>query len=379
MILRRNAIELAGSEVKRYSDTVLLVHYGDDFIYKSGLRDRAVKALEDAGLKWFELPGVQPNPLMSLVYKGIDLCRENGIGFVLALGGGSVIDTSKAIAAGYYYDGDLWDCYLGKGTFDRALPVGTIMTIPATGSEGSNGSVITNDKTLQKRDIMSDVLRPVFTLMDPEMTFTLPRSQTVNGIVDMGSHVMERYFSPMEPVNDLTDRLAEAIMVSVMENGRKVLEKPDDYDARADLMVASVVAHNGLVGIGRFQDWASHCMGAPISGIYNVPHGRTLSVIIPAWMKYVYQDNIARFRQFAVRVMGVDPELDAAEAAAEGIKRLHAFYKEIGAPTTMAEIGITDRTRYEEMAKAACNGGTIGCMKALGEKDVMNIYELAEK
>ncbi len=378
LILKRGAVDLAGSEVRKYSDTVLLTHYGDDFIYKSGLRDRVVRSLEAAGLRWFELPGVQPNPLLSLVYQGIELCRENDVGFILALGGGSVIDTAKAIAAGTYYDGDVWDLYLGKDSFDRALPVGTIMTIPATGSEGSNGSVITNGETKLKRDIMSDVIRPAFTLMDPELTFTLPRSQTVNGIVDMGSHVMERYFSPMEPANDLTDRLAEAIMVSVIENGRRVLEKPDDYDARADLMVSSIVAHNGLVGIGRMQDWASHAMGAPLSGVYNIPHGATLSVLIPAWMQYVYRNNIARFRQFAVRVMGVSPDEDEIRAAEEGIRRLHAFYGEIGAPLTMEQIGIHDRSMYASMAKAACNGGTIGCVRPLGEEDIIKIYELAE-
>jgi len=378
MILRRGAIALAGEEVKRYSDSVLLTHYGDRFIYDSGLRDRVMNALEGAGLRCFELPGVQPNPTLDLVYKGIEICRKEKVGFVLALGGGSVIDTAKAVAVGTAYDGDVWDLYLGKASVEQALPVGSIMTLPATGSEGSNGSVITNMATKQKRDIMSDVIRPAFTLMDPELTFTLPRKQTVYGVVDMISHVMERYFSSSVG-NDLTDRMGEAIMVSAMHNARRVLKNPADYDARAELMVSSVVAHNGLVGIGRAQDWASHCMGAQLSGYYNIVHGATLSVLIPAWVEYVYRSNVPRFAQFAVRVMGAEPDwVHPEETAKEGIRRLRAFYRELGAPQTMQEIGVRSDADYAAMAKLACGGGKIGCIRPLGEEDVIRIFRAAE-
>ena len=377
LILQKDAELEVGSEVRKYADKVLLVHYGDPFLYQSGLHDRITTSLNQAGVAYEELTGIQPNPVLAPIRKGIALCREQKIPFILAVGGGSVIDTAKAIAAGSLYEGDVWDLYLGKAPVEQALALGTVMTLPGTGSEGSNGSVVTNEDTLEKRDIMSDAIRPCFAVMNPELTYTLPPFQTACGIVDMLSHVMERYFSNSKQVI-LTDHLCEGLMKAIVENGRKLQKDPRDYHARADLMLGAVLAHNGLAGIGRNQDWACHMMGAQLSGEYNAVHGATLSVLIPAWASYVYQENLDRFVQFANRVFGVEVDFYAPERTAlEGIRRLQAFYQELGMPLTMEELNIKDDKRFASMAMRSTGGGRIGCMKPLSSEDVEAIYRLA--
>ncbi|MDD3403569.1 MAG: iron-containing alcohol dehydrogenase [Hespellia sp.] len=377
-ILQKDADKLCGEEIKKISDSCLFVHYGDGFTYKSGLHDRIIESLESAGLEYYELPGVEPNPKVSLVRKGIELCKEKNIGCVLAVGGGSVIDTAKAVAIGAKYDGDVWDFYSKKAIPTESLPVGTVMTLPATGSEGSNGSVLKNAQTGESADVMADFIRPAFTLMNPDLTLTIPKRQTVFGIVDMFSHVMERYFSSSVNVN-LTDYMCEGVMKSIIVNARALMKDLNDYNARAELMWTSIVAHNGLLATGRNQDWATHTMGAQLSAQYNAVHGSTLSVLFPCWAEYVYKENIPRFVQFANRVFGVDVDFyDQEKTALEGIKRLREFFESMDAPTSLEKIGVENDEKFRKMAEDACRFGNIGGLKTLNADDVEAIYKMAQ-
>jgi len=373
-ILEPQAIRLAGEEAARISSRVLLIHYGDEFIHSSGLRDLVVSSLEQAGVHFEELAGVTPNPSINKVYEGAKLCKEHDIGCLLALGGGSVIDTAKAIALGAMYNGDAWDFFTGAAQPEKALPIGVVMTLPATGSEGSNGAVITNEETREKRDVMSDVIRPRFVLMSPEITLGISPEQTAYGIVDMFSHVTERYFS--SSVNtELTDRLCEGVMKAIIENAKILLVDPGNYHARADLMWASIIAHNGLLGTGRNQDWATHMIGAPLSAEYNAAHGATISVLLPVWAEYVFDANVKRFAQFATRVFGVELDFyDEKRTALEGIARLSSFLKQLRLPATLGEIGIATSEKFEKMANEACRYGSVGGLKVLRQSDVVNIY-----
>ncbi len=377
-ILQKDADKLCGQEIKRIADVCLFVHYGDDFMYKSGLYTRIKESLEAAGIRYHELPGVEPNPKVCLVRKGIEICREKNVGCVLAVGGGSVIDTAKAIAIGAKYDGDVWDFYCKRAEPKESLPVGTVMTLPATGSEGSRGSVLKNEETNESADVLSDLLRPAFTLMNPELTLTLPKQQTVLGIVDMFSHVMERYFSNSVNVN-LTDYMCEGVMKSILVNAGILMQNPNDYHARAELMWTSVIAHNELLGTGRNQDWATHMMGAQLSAQYNAVHGATLSVLLPCWAEYVYKENLPRFVQFANRVFHVEVDFyDQEYTALEGIRRLRGFFQSMDAPSSMSEIGVVNDEKFRKMAEDACRFGNIGGIKILNVEDVEHIYRMAE-
>ena len=376
-ILQKDADKLCGEEIKKISDVCLFVHYGDKFTYESGLHARITESLEAAGLEYYELPGVEPNPKVSLVRKGIEICREKNVGCILAVGGGSVIDTAKGIAIGVYYDGDVWDFYSKKAVPEKALPVGTVMTLPATGSEGSNGSVVKNAETGESADVMADFMRPAFTLMNPDLTLTIPKKHTVYGIVDMFAHVMERYFSSSVDVN-LTDYMCEGVMKSIIVNAKALMKDLNDYNARAEFMWTSVVAHNGLLATGRNQDWATHTIGAQLSAQYNSVHGSTLSVLFPNWAKYVYRDNLPRFVQFANRVFGVEVDFyDQEKTALEGIRRMREFFKSMGAPSTLAEIGIDTDEKFSKMAEDACRFGNIGGLKVLAPEDVEAIFRMA--
>ena len=376
-ILEKDADLLCGREVKRYADNVLFVHYGDKYIYESGLHTRITRALGEAGVTCFELPGVQPNPRVELVRKGIEICRKENVGCVLAVGGGSVIDTAKGISMGVKYAGDVWDFYSHRALPKEALPVGTVMTLPATGSEGSNGSVLKNTETNESADVMADCLRPAFTLMNPDLTLTLPRRQTVFGIVEMFSHVLERYFSSSRETY-LTDYMCEAVMKSILVNAGILMSNLDNYNARAELMWTAIVAHNGVLGTGRGQDWATHTMGAQLSAQYNAVHGATLSVLFPNWAEYVYQANIPRFVQFADRVFGVDIDLYHQEnTAKEGIQKLREFFGFLDAPATLRDIGVENDEKFSEMAKNACRFGKIGGLKILDADDVEAIYRMS--
>lgn len=364
-----------GDEIRPFSNKILL-HYGGGSIKRSGLFDRVVKSLEDAGIEILELPGVKPNPRLSLVQEGIKICREKGINFILAVGGGSVIDSAKAISAGVPYNGDVWDFFSKKAELKETLPVGVVLTIPAAGSESSATTVITNEDGLYKRDVVSELLRPKFAILNPVLTFTLPPYQTVCGVADIMAHVMERYFTQVSHV-DLTDRLCEATLKTVIKNIAIVLENPEDYDARAEIMWAGTIAHNDLLGTGRISDWASHSIEHELSAIYDVPHGAGLAVVFPAWMKYVYKRNINRFGQFAVRVWNVEQDFELPErVVSEGIKRTRDFFRGIGLPVTLKDLNILE-DRFEEMSVKASESGPIGNFMKLEKDDILNILKLA--
>jgi alcohol dehydrogenase YqhD (iron-dependent ADH family) len=378
IIFGKDTEKTIGVEVKRYADKVLLV-YGGGSIKASGLYDTVVKSLNDSGIKFIELAGVKPNPRLGLVREGINLCRENNISFVLSVGGGSAADTAKAIAAGVPYCGDVWDLFLGKDKVKEVLPVGVILTIPATGTEASTSSVITNEDGWYKRGLGSELLRPVFSILNPELTFTLPAYQTACGAADIMAHVMERYFTNTTNV-ELTDRLCEAAMKTIINNVPKALEEPDNYDVRAEIMWAGTIAHNGLLSTGRVGDWGSHAIEHEPSAIYDIAHGAGLAIIFPAWMKYVYKHNVNRFVQFAVKVWDVDLSFQSPETIAlEGIKRMTEFFRKIGLPVTFTEAGIPS-DRFEEMADkcTASNTNTVGNFVKLNKADIINIYNLAE-
>lgn len=378
IIFGKDTENLLGKEVKQYSSKVLLC-YGGGSIKKTGLYDKVINSLKESNVDYVELSGIRPNPRLSLVYQGIKLCRENNINFIVGVGGGSVIDTAKAIAVGVPYDGDVWDFYTGKEKVTKALPVADILTIPATGTEASNSSVITKEEGLYKKGINSDFIRPVFSILNPELTYTLPAYQTACGACDMMAHIMERYFTN-EPNVDLTDRLSEAALKTIINNTPLVLKDPENYNARAEIMWAGTLAHNGLMGTGRVEDWASHKIEHELSAIYDIAHGAGLSIVFPAWMKYVYKHNIKRFVQFAVRVWDVNLSFDNEEAIAlEGIRRITEFFKSIGLPVTLTDAGIP-QDRIEEMADKCTSSDTKtwGNFVTLHKQDIINIYKLAE-
>lgn len=364
-----------GEHVALFSKKILL-HYGGGSIKSSGLYDRIITSLKEHNIEFLELSGVKPNPRVSLAREGIALCKENNIDFILAVGGGSVIDSAKAISAGVNYDGDVWDLFTGKASVKKCMPIGVILTIPAAGSETSSGTVITNEEGLYKRSTGHPTMRPKFAIMNPELTYTLPSYQTACGISDMMAHIMERYFTNEQNV-DLTDRLCEATLKTIIENSHKVINAPTNYDARAEIMWSGTIAHNGLLGTGRSEDWASHLIEHELSGIYDIAHGAGLSIVFPAWMKYVYKHDLNRFAQFANRVWNIDINLNnLEETSLKGIYKMESFFKSIGLPTTLKEANIpSDRLR--EMSKKATENGPIGGFVKLNEDDVFNILSLA--
>ena len=328
-----------GNLVKEAGGSRALIVYGGGSVVRSGLLARVMESLDAAGIPHVELGGVKPNPRDDLVYEGIRLCRENQLDFVLPIGGGSAIDTAKAIADGVPYDGDFWDFYCRKAVPKTALPHGCVLTIPAAGSEGSNSAVITKIEGNLKRGLSTELHRPRFAVMNPELTFTLPRYQLACGATDMMAHIMERYFTNTTDVA-LTDRMAEALLLSIIEAAPKAMADDHDYEAHATLMWAGMLAHNNSVGVGREQDWASHHIGHEISAKYDTAHGASLAVVFPAWMKYVYKHDVARFVQFATRVWGVDAAGKTDEAVAlEGIERMQAFFISLGMPKNLQEAG----------------------------------------
>ena len=360
----------------------VLLHYGGGSIKKSGLYDVVTASLREAGVSFVELGGVKPNPRLSLVHEGIALCKKEGVDLILAVGGGSAIDSAKAIAMGVYYGGDIWEVYESGAPIEKALPVATILTIPAAGSEASGDTVITNEEKELKYGYGSPKLRPLLSIMNPERFYTLPEEQLGYGVADIMSHIFERYFTNTTHT-DLTDGLCEATLKTVMKNALLVRNDMQDYDAWCEVGFGGTVAHNGLLGMGREQDWACHNMEHELSAIYDVAHGAGLAVLTPAWMKYVYKDNINMFVQFAVNVMGVEGSCRDPEAVIlEGIGRLSEFFKKMGLPSTLQELGI-DGSKLELMAKK-CTGAEfgsehpIGGLKKLYWQDVLAIYKLAQ-
>lgn len=367
-----------GKLSKQHGEKVLL-HYGGGSIKRSGLYDRVLNSLKREGLEVFELGGVKPNPRLSLVNEGEKICRENGIDFILAVGGGSVIDSAKAIAMAVCYEGDVWDFFTGKAHAEKALPIGTILTLPAAGSESSMGTVITNECGNYKRPAGSEAIYPKFSILNPELAFTVPKFQVASGVTDILAHLMERYFTNVGHV-ELTDRLIESTMKTVINNVHTVFENPENYDAWAEIMWAGTVAHNNLLNTGRIGDWASHDIEHELSGIYDIAHGEGLGIVFPAWMKYVYKTNMPRFAQFASRVWNVDNDFFDQEATAlKGIEAYEEFIHSIGLKTRLSDIGIK-ADRFEEMSDKASNGdtGTLGSFVKLGKNDIFKIFELAK-
>ena len=373
IIFGRDTENLVGGETANYAKKVLL-HYGGGSVKKSGLYDRMAASLKKAGVEFVDLGGAQPNPRLSLVREGIDICRKHDIKFILAVGGGSAIDSAKAIAVGVPYGGDVWDFYTGKAAPEAAIDVATVLTIPAAGSEASPSSVITNADGDLKRGLTNELIRPVFSILNPELTFTLPAYQTACGAADIMAHIMERYFTTTASA-DFTDRLCEATMRAVINNAPVCVSDPKNYDARAEVMWAGCVAHNDILGTGRNQDWASHQIEHEISGIYDVAHGAGLAVVFPAWMKYVHmRGNIKRFVQFASRVWGVDIDFrDREKNALAGIAALEKFFVSIGLPIRLKDMNIK-ADRLEEMANKC---GAAGGFVRLDKNDVLEILKLA--
>ncbi|MGL1892403.1 MAG: iron-containing alcohol dehydrogenase [Spirochaetaceae bacterium] len=376
VIFGKSTEDCVGSETKKYSDKVLL-HYGGGSIKKTGLYDRVLKSLKEADVEVIELGGVSPNPRLTLVNEGIKICKENNIGFILAVGGGSVIDSAKAIGVGVCYEGDVWDFYEYKASPKKTLPLGVILTIPAAGSETSPGSVITNQAKKLKRGMGAICMRPEFCILNPELTFTLPDYQTACGAADMLAHVMERYFVATKNV-DLTDRLCEATMKSIILQAKKLVINPNDYEARAEIMLSGTIAHNDSLDVGRGGDWASHEMEHELSAMNDIAHGAGLAIIFPAWMKHVYKENPDKFVQFFTRVFNIDENHEnREETILLGIKALEEFYKELGLPTRLSDVDF-DNSLIPEMATKAVKGGTLGNFKTLTSVDTEKIYNLAK-
>lgn len=375
-VFGRDTESRVGQLASEFGAKKVLLVYGGGSVVRSGLLQRVKSALDIAGIEYMEMGGIRPNPTDDRVYEGIDLVRANGVDMLIAVGGGSVIDTAKGIACGAPYEGDFWDFYCGKKIVEKALPVGVVLTIPAAGSEGSGNSVITKLDGLIKLSLRTEHwLRPRFSIMNPELTFTLPAYQTACGIVDMMAHIFERYFTNT-PDCEVTDRVAEGVLKSIIAEGRKVIDNPTDYEARANVMWAATLAHNGICGTGRVEDWSSHFIEHELSAVYDVAHGAGLAVVVPAWMRYVAERNVGKVAQFARRVMDV-AEADDHSAALEGIARLRAFFHGIGMPLTLEELGITQPDIPRLVAKLhEHKGNPIGNYVKLGPEDTDAIYRL---
>lgn len=382
IIFGKDSERKVGQLVKDQGATKVLLHYGGGSAQRSGLLDRVRESLNEAGIEFVELGGVVPNPRMSLAYEGIELCRKEGIDFILPVGGGSVIDSAKCIAYGTVYDGDVWDLYDYRAEATDALPVGTILTLAATGSEMSNSSVMTREEGWLKRGYGSDLARPVFSILNPELTYSLPAYQTACGIVDIMMHTLERYFN-LTGDSRLTDSLSEALLRTMLEYGPLALDNPQDYNARAQIMWAGCLSHNGLLSAGiDAEDWATHKLEHELGGMFDVAHGAGLAAVWGSWARYVYKEDVSRFAQFAVNVMGVTNDFrDQETTALAGIRKLEDFFRSLGMPTSISELGyeLTEE-QIDELSYKCCLMGrrTIGVFKKLDQKDMAEIFRMAK-
>ena len=381
VVFGRHSEEQVASLVKQHGGHKVLVHYGGKSAIKSGLLDKICGLLREGGVEFVQLGGVVPNPRLSKVHEGIELCRKEGIDVLLAVGGGSVIDSAKAIAYGVPYDGEVWDFYSGKATPACALPVACVLTSPAAGSEMSESSVITNEDGDIKVGYSNDISRPRFAIMNPERTFTLPPYQTAAGVTDMMMHTMERYFTHDTDMT-FTDALAEAVLRTMKQCIFAVLKDPEDYRNRAQIMWGGSIAHNGLTGCGVEEDWSTHNLEHELSAMFDVTHGAGLAALWPSWARYVYKEEISRFVQFAVNVMDVPNDFsDPDGTALKGIEAVEQFYHAIGMPTRIRELLGRDITDDEirEMARKCSHDGklVIGGFKKLAREDMEEIYRMA--
>lgn len=381
VVFGKESEEQVAALVKKYGGTKVLVHYGGQSAKRSGLLDKICTLLTEGGIQFVALGGVVPNPRLSLARQGIELCRKEGIDFILAVGGGSVIDSAKCIGYGACFDGDVWDIYLGKATPAKMLPVSCVLTIPAAGSEMSEASVITNEIGDVKLGYSNNLSRPKFAIMNPERTFTLPPYQTAAGVTDMMMHTMERYFTKDDDMDFTTD-IAEAMLRNIKDAVFAVLKNPEDYRYRAQIMWGGSLMHNGLTGCGISDDWATHQLEHELSGMFDVTHGAGLAAIWPSWARYVMHENLSRFVRFAVNVMGVPNDFTDPEGTAlRGIEAMERFYHAIGMPVNIKELigrDITDE-EIKEMTRKCSRDYTsaCGCLKVLKAEDMEAIYQMA--
>jgi alcohol dehydrogenase len=372
LIFGKGQLEQLKSEIPLYGKKVLVV-YGGGSIKTSGLYDKVINLLNEIDAQVFELPGVEPNPRITTARKGVEICKIEGIDVLLAVGGGSVIDCTKLIAAGAKYDGDAWDLVTRKAAVNEALPFGTVLTLAATGSEMNSGSVITNWETNEKYGWGSPFTFPKFSILDPVHTFSVPRDQTIYGIVDMMSHVLEHYFH-LEEDTLFQDRMCESLLITVMETAPKLLEDLESYEHRATILYSGTMALNGMLNMGYRGDWATHNLEHAVSAVYDIPHGGGLAILFPHWMKHNLKVKPERFKQLAVRVFGVNPEgKTAEEAGLEGIQKLREYWNSIGAPARLADYNIDD-SKLELMADRAMVYGEFGNFTKLNREDVLTIY-----
>lgn len=369
-----------GTLVKERGGKKVLVHYGSGSVVRSGLLDRVFDSLKETGIAYVSLGGVVPNPRLSLVREGIELCRKEGVDFLLAVGGGSVIDSAKAIGYGVANGGDVWDFYEKKRTAEACLPIGAVVTIAAAGSEMSDSSVITNEDGWLKRGYSSDFGRPKFAVMNPELTMTLPQYQTESGCTDIMMHTMERYFTNCGTM-ELTDGFCEHLLRTVMKNAKILMNEPDNYEARAEVMWAGSLSHNGLMECGsNHGDWASHQLEHELGGMFDVAHGAGLAAVWGSWARYVLDADPARFARFAVKVMDVEPGENDTQTALRGIEAMEDFYRSVGMPVCIRDLGVypTDE-QMREMAEKCSHfrKRTVGCMKKLDVEDMYQIYRNA--
>jgi alcohol dehydrogenase YqhD (iron-dependent ADH family) len=375
LIFGRGQLSTLPNEIKPYGIKVLLV-YGGGSIKRNGLYDQVLEKLAKINAVVFELGGVEPNPRLTTVQKGIDICKAEQIDFILAVGGGSVIDGTKAIAAGAKFDGDIWDVISKKAHATDALPFGTILTLAATGSEMNSGSVITNWETQEKIGWGSPLVFPKFSILDPVHTFSVPKDQTIYGIVDIMSHVLEQYFS-QSPNVPLNERFAESILRTVMKAAPKAIANPNDYEARESILYCGTMALNGTLSMGMIGDWGTHSIEHAVSAIYDIPHGGGLAIIFPNWIKYNLDVTTPKMKQLAIRVFGVDSSNKSdREIALEGIEKLRAYWNSIGAPNRLADYGINDE-RLSDMAEKAAPSGTVGRFQPVSPRDVYEILKMS--
>ncbi|WP_177164446.1 iron-containing alcohol dehydrogenase [uncultured Fusobacterium sp.] len=371
-----------GKLAKDFGAKKVLIHYGGGSAVRSGLIDRIKTSLTEENIAFIELGGVKPNPRLSLIYEGIKLAKENGVDFILAVGGGSVIDSAKGIGYGVANPDieDVWDLYIGKKKTQKCAPIGVVLTIAAAGSEMSGGSVVTKEDEQLKRSYGCDNARPKFAIMNPELTYTLPKYQIACGVVDIMMHTMERYFSPVGNL-ELTDKIAEGLLKTMIKYGKLSLENPTNYEARAEIMWASSLAHNGLTGCGGIGDWSTHQLEHDLGGVYDIAHGAGLAAVWGSWARYVYKENPRRFAQFAENVFGIEKIGTDEEVAIKGIEAMENFYKDIEMPISISETGITLSEKDIEMLAEKCsNNGTryIGSFKKLFKEDMAKIYSMAK-
>ncbi|AJS57579.1 iron-containing alcohol dehydrogenase [Paenibacillus sp. IHBB 10380] len=375
LIFGKGKLDALRNEIPKYGTKVLLV-YGGGSIKRSGLYDNVLSILKEIAVEVTELSGVEPNPRLTTVHKGVDLCKTNGIELILAVGGGSVLDCAKAIAVGAKYDGDMWDFLERKAAPKAALPLGTVLTMAATGSEMNGGSVITNEVTKEKMGWGSPFAYPAFSILDPVHTFSLPKDQTVYGMVDIMSHVLEHYFHP-ENNTQVQDGFCETILRTVIETAPKLIEDLENYELRATVMYCGTMALNGVLNMGMSGDWATHNIEHAVSAVYDIPHGGGLSILFPNWMKYNQSVDVARFKRLAVNVFNIDPTGKSdEEVGAEGIEALRHFWSSIGAPSRLADYDI-DASEIEVMADKAMRFGPFGNFRKLNKDDVMEIYKMS--